>query len=96
MKHSLLACFFLLTVIAVGHSAMETPAKSLMPDTIVMNDGKTLHGLIIKNDAQKVILQQEKGEVEIPKAISVVSTIRWIRGPSLQTSWIPGLYRRGE
>ena len=68
MKHSLLACFFLLTVIAVGHSAMETPAKRLMPDTIVMNDGKALHGLIIKNDAQKVILQQEKGEVEIPKS----------------------------
>jgi hypothetical protein len=39
----------------------------LMPDTIVMKSGKELHGLIIKNEAFDVILQQRMGEVEIPK-----------------------------
>lgn len=63
-----MAWVFLMTAIAVGHSAMEAPAKRLLPDTIVMNDGKVLHGLIIKNDAENVTLQQENGEVEIPKA----------------------------
>jgi hypothetical protein len=46
---------------------MDLDAKRLMPDTIYLNDGKVLHGLIIKNDAQKVTLQQKMGEVEIPK-----------------------------
>lgn len=46
---------------------MDLDAKRLMPDTIYLNDGRVLHGLIIKNDAEKVTLQQKMGEVELPK-----------------------------
>jgi hypothetical protein len=48
-------------------SELDSNAKRLMPDTIVMNDGRFLHGLIVKNDAGKVTLQQRNGEVDIPK-----------------------------
>ena len=68
MKHSFLICIYLLLMIASGHSEMDMRAKRLMPDEIIMNDGRILHGLILKNDAQEVTLQQRMGEVEIPKA----------------------------
>ena len=47
---------------------MDLDAKRLMPDTIFMNDGRVLYGLILRNDAQKVTLQQKMGEVEILKS----------------------------
>ena len=41
---------------------------SIDPDTVVMNDGSVLRGLIIRNDASSVTLQQRMGERIIPKA----------------------------
>jgi len=41
--------------------------ESVDPDTVVMNDGAVLKGLIIRNDATRVILQQRMGEKVIPK-----------------------------
>jgi hypothetical protein len=46
---------------------MDLDAKRLMPDTIYLNDGRVLHGLIIKIDAEKVKLKKKMGEVEISK-----------------------------
>ena len=48
--------------------AIDLPNGRLAPDTLILNDGSELHGLILKNDAKEVILQQRMGEVEIPKA----------------------------
>jgi hypothetical protein len=67
MKHSFLVCIFLLAPLSSGRSEMNLDATRLMPDTIFMSDGKVLHGLIVRNDAQKVTLQQKMGEVDIPK-----------------------------
>ena len=68
MKHSFLLCIFLLLLVSSGRSEMDMDAKRLIPDTIFMNDGRVLHGLILRNDAQKVTLQQKMGEVEILKS----------------------------
>jgi len=67
MKHPLLAALFLLSVLSSGRAEMDLLSKRLMPDTIFMNDGSQYHGLIIRNDAKSVTLQQRMGEVEIPK-----------------------------
>ena len=67
MKHSLLpVTLFLITLLTV-RAAMDPTEKRLYPDTIVMNDGRELHGMIIKHDALKVVLQQRMGELEILK-----------------------------
>jgi len=50
------------------HAATDMADPRLMPDTIVLKNGKELHGLIIKNEAFDVILQQRMGEVEILKS----------------------------
>lgn len=38
------------------------------PDTIVLKDGRTVKGLIIKNSADAVLLQEEFGEKSYPKS----------------------------
>lgn len=68
MKHSFLSGLFLFLALVPGRAEKDPGASRLMPDTIVMNDGRTFHGLIIRNDAVKVVLQQRMGEVEIPKS----------------------------
>ena len=67
MKHLFLVTVFLLLALPLGRAEMEMNTKRLAPDTIVMNDGSEFHGLIIKNDAREVTLQQRMGEIEIPK-----------------------------
>jgi hypothetical protein len=67
MKHSFLSFFLLLLPLFSSQASMDFTAKRLMPDTLVMNDGTELHGLIIKNEAYDVILQQRMGELQIPK-----------------------------
>jgi hypothetical protein len=68
MKHifSLSAAACLLLIQSLG--AIDLPNGRLAPDTLILNDGSELHGLILKNDAKGVILQQRMGEVTIPKA----------------------------
>lgn len=55
-------CFFL------GNFTAAHAFNHLFPDVIIMNDGTRYEGLIIKNDANEVILQQELSEHVIPKA----------------------------
>lgn len=38
------------------------------PDSIVFKDGRTIHGLIIKNSVDSVLLQEEFGEQTYPKS----------------------------
>jgi hypothetical protein len=68
MKHSFLFPVLLLLGAGVIHAKTDLSDKRLMPDTIVMNDGTEIHGLILRNDAEKVILQERMTEVEIPKS----------------------------
>ncbi len=68
MKHPFLAVLVLFSVLSSGRAEMDLLAKRLAPDTVFMNDGSEIHGLIIRNDAKKVTLQQRMGEVEIPKS----------------------------
>jgi len=38
------------------------------PDSLVLKDGRTVHGLIIKNSVDAVLLQEEFGETSYPKS----------------------------
>jgi len=67
MRHLLIASLAVLLVPSSANSSVDLTASRLMPDTIVMNDGDKLQGLIVKNDAYEVILQQRMGEIEIQK-----------------------------
>jgi hypothetical protein len=69
MKHPIpvLVAAFLLPGIFLVRAERDMQAQHLDPDTVFMNDGQVLHGLIIRNDAKNVTLQQRMGEVEIPK-----------------------------
>jgi hypothetical protein len=44
------------------------PSADLDIDTVFMNNGTSKKGLIIRNDANEVVLQQRTGELTIPKA----------------------------
>ena len=68
MKRPFLAATFLLLVLPFGRSESVSLESRLSPDSIFMNDGSVLHGLIVRNDAKMVTLQERMGEVEIPKA----------------------------
>jgi len=46
---------------------MRKPKLDLFPDTVVLNDGTALRGLIVRNDAETLVLQQKTGEKEISK-----------------------------
>ena len=63
---SLSATALLLTMVQ-PLGAIDLPNGRLAPDTLILNDGSELHGLILKNSAKEVILQQRMGEVVIPK-----------------------------
>lgn len=47
--------------------ASDMSSRRLMPDTVVLNDGSELHGMIVRNDARVLVLQERMKEVEIPK-----------------------------
>lgn len=49
-------------------ASMDMSDPALMPDTVTLNDGTKLHGLIIRNDPESVTLQERMKEVEIPKS----------------------------
>lgn len=59
------AVFF--PMITAISATTDMTAKRLMPDTVILNDGRELHGLIVRNDARVLALQQRMMEVEIPK-----------------------------
>jgi len=68
MKHPLLVSILLLLFLSSARTEISMHTPHLQPDTVVMNDGSQLHGLIIRNDAKKLILQQRMGEVVVPKS----------------------------
>ena len=49
-----------------GLRAADDPDRS--PDTLHLLDGKVVHGLIIRNSSDSVLIQQENGELDIPKS----------------------------
>ena len=57
----------LLVVVATSFASMNLSDKRLMPDTVILNDGTHLQGLIIKNNAKEIVLQERNGEQVIPK-----------------------------
>jgi hypothetical protein len=67
MKRTFLFFCLLLLVVNGSRASVGPSAKPLMPDTIIMNDGTEIHGLIIKNDAEEVILQDGMGDMKVPK-----------------------------
>jgi len=71
MKHFFLTCLIVPLLLGGADSSlasMNLSEKRLLPDTIVLNDGTQLHGLIIKNDAREIVLQERKGEQTISKS----------------------------
>lgn len=63
-------CFFLAAVAA----SVASPNQRITPDSVEMKDGRSIHGLILKNNAETILLQTAKSEIEIPR-----SEIRRIR-----------------
>ena len=51
---------------AAGDPAFAQAFKA--PDSIVLKDGRTVHGLIIKNSVDSVLMQEEFGEQAYPKS----------------------------
>lgn len=68
MKRPFLAAALLLLVLPFGRTESDSLERRLSPDTIYMNDGTEVHGLIVRNDAKVVAIQQQNGELEIQKA----------------------------
>ena len=71
MKIKRLLLALMLVGISLHGEEMIKPKLDLYPDTLILNDGKVLHGLIVRNSISSVTLQQKMGEKEIPKS--------WIR-----------------
>ena len=69
IKRILIALMFV--GISLHGEGMNKPRLDLYPDTLILNDGKVLHGLIVRNSIFSVTLQQKMGEKDIPKS--------WIR-----------------
>jgi len=66
---------FLLPLLILGVSlhgeVMSNPKLNLYPDTVMLNDGTVVHGLIVRNGSDIITLQEKMGERDIPKS--------WIR-----------------
>lgn len=63
LKYPLLVC--LLTAVPVVHAAVEGYAE---PDAVLLKTGDTRRGVIVKNTAEEVWLQERYGIAEIPKS----------------------------
>ncbi len=46
----------------------EPQNSKIQPDSVEMKNGNSFRGLILKNDADSVLIQMEKSEIEIPKS----------------------------
>jgi hypothetical protein len=69
MKLSLPCCAAgFLVAVTMASAATDMADKRLLPDTITLKDGTRLRGLIIKNDATQVVLQERMGERAVPKS----------------------------
>ena len=71
MKHTFLSCAvmpFVFVAATSSFASMNMAEHRLLPDTLILNDGTKLHGLIVKNNAEEVVLQERMGEQIIPKS----------------------------
>lgn len=60
------------TAAAVGCLSLRAADDSFhAPDSIVLKDGRTIHGLIIKNSVDAILMQEEFGERAYPKSAIV-------------------------
>jgi hypothetical protein len=55
-------------LLSVAVSAHSTDDAFRAPDSLTLLDGTVVHGLIIKNSRDSVLIQQETGELDIPKS----------------------------
>lgn len=58
-----LSAFFFLVLALLG----AAQAGQLSPDTVTLNDGTILRGLILKNSSDELIIQTRDGEARLPK-----------------------------
>ncbi len=61
----------LIFAVSLHGEVMSNPKLNLYPDTVMLNDGTVVHGLIVRNGADIITLQEKMGERDIPKS--------WIR-----------------
>jgi len=61
------------------------------PDSLILKDGRTVHGLIIRNTFNAVVLQEKSGEITYPK-----KDIVRIRDESNSRAMYTGVTRRGD
>jgi len=66
MKSRTLAVFAAAAIISTTIRAADD--KFHAPDSIVLKDGRTIHGLIIKNSVDSILMQEEFGEKSYPKS----------------------------
>lgn len=51
-----------------AHASNPAMMPPVRPDEIMLTDGSTVRGLILRNSAMSVLLDTDRGEIEIPKA----------------------------
>ena len=56
------------SAVLLSHAAFAADDSFHAPDSIVLKDGRTVKGLIIKNSADSVLIQEEFGEKSYPKS----------------------------
>ncbi len=68
MKHSFLIFPFLLALLSSAYAEVNVGESKLLPDSILLTNGTRLYGLIVKNNAKAVTLQERMSEMVIPKS----------------------------
>ncbi len=82
---ALMLCF------CVAHGARANDDSFEAPDSLLLKNGKTVRGLIIKNSRDAVLLQEKSGETSYPK-----SEIVRIRDESNTKALFTGVNRKGD
>jgi len=81
----------MLLAFSMHGAEMNGPKLDLYPDTVMLNDGTVLHGLIVRNEANLITLQQRMGEKDISK-----SWIRRIIDSSHQQAYFADIVNPGK
>jgi hypothetical protein len=80
----------LVLALALPHSARAADDTFVAPDSLLLKDGRTVHGLIVKNTWNSVVLQEKMDEVTYPK-----SQIVRIRDAADTDAMFTGVMRKG-
>jgi hypothetical protein len=68
MNSSFRCAATMVMLLSVAVSVPGTDDSFRAPDSLTLLDGTVVHGLIIKNSRDSVLIQQETGELDIPKS----------------------------